>query len=390
MIKVYLILILIFIIICFCKNKTKTKESFEDFKYQPEELIYSCMNFDDGRDVHDCKEFSYKDIEEYFICEEIYGEGCNLHCKNKGEQNVDCIPKDYANEETTWGKFKKYCEENHINAKKIKDIEAVYAPLKQQYEDAIKEFNKKTEEYENQMFDYKLANYTYLEEQNNLNNTLLNNQNIKDYLTKYDEFIKLNPENDSELITTLAQEVNDLANDSTKVQEKERKETKLNLLKKYKEEMTALKSSDSGIDDYLNKRNSLVEPTLPVKPADNRVNETKKEFYRCSYASKCPSKGLLTLDQNLAYKNLGKLMFIVNHNDEIKKTLTDQFKCSFDTKNSCESKSGCLWSNKNVCMPKNMLCIYHNQQSNCNDEEYCSWRSTGLNDPFDCKLDQHL
>ena len=399
MIKIYLVLILIFLIICFCKKK-KIKENFE-IKYIPDNLVYSCMNFvDEFGTKHECKEFSVKNMENNFKCEEIWEEGCNKNCKNAGEKGVECIPKDYAAEETAWGKFKKYCESSSFNKEKISKIENEFAAKKEIFDKAVKEFNEKTKIYEKEIFEYKLKKFNFLEEQKSITKLIIDNPIIKEYLAINDEFRTLNPDNNSNLIDNLTNEVNDLLTNSNvaqfnnlqsssenesnlkamselknaddQVKQFDNKNKKLNRLKEIKDRLTELKDN-SKVKEYINKTNSLIEPVEPTKPNDLNIQDSKKEFYRCSYASKCPSKGLLTVDQNLGIKNLSRLLKIVNSNDPIRKTLTDQFKCNFDNKNSCNSNTDCLWINNSKCMPKNGLCLNYEKKDKCKNETYCEW-----------------
>ena len=324
-------------------------------KYIPENLIYSCMNFvDKSGNEHECKEFKAKDIENNLKCEEVYQQGCNQNCQNEGEKDVECIPKDYAAEETTWGKFKKFCESTEINKKKIDDIEKVYADKKDKFDKAVKDFNEETKKYEKDIFNFKLENYNYLEEKSKISKFIIDNPIIKEYLRFNDEFKILNPDNDSNLIDSLTDEVNDLLTNSNvtefnnlqsstsktdanlkkmrelksaddQVKQFDIKNKKLNRLKEVKDKLQELKEN-SKVKEYISKSNSLVEPVEPTKPSDLNIQDSKKEFYRCSYATKCPSKGLLTVEQNLGIKNLSRLLKVINSNEPIKKTLITQFK----------------------------------------------------------------
>ena len=182
---------------------------------------------------------------------------------------------------------------------------------------------------------------------------IIDNPIIKEYLGINDEFKTLNPDNDSNLIDNLTNEVNELLtstnvsqfnnlqsssesesnlkamselkNADDQVKQFDIKNKKLNRLKEIKDKLTELKEN-SKVKEYINKNNSLVEPVEPVKPSDLDIQDSKKEFYKCSYASRCPSKGLLTVDQNLGIKNLSRLLSVVNSNDPIRKTLINQLK----------------------------------------------------------------
>ena len=69
------------------------------------------------------------------------------------------------------------------------------------------------------------------------------------------------------------------------------------------------------VDDQITKVNTLKE----------NIKKVKKEFFIAAYPSKCPERGLVSINNNVALKNLSNLSKFANKN-RIKNTLIKQLK----------------------------------------------------------------
>ena len=85
----------------------------------------------------------------------------------------------------------------------------------------------------------------------------------------------------------------------------------------------------------------------------SELEDVKKEFYRVTFPTKCPTKGLVSIEKNVSVKNYARISEILydQNNSNIKDNFLKQIKCNYDNKTECTQKSYCKWES-NVCKAK--------------------------------------
>lgn len=366
MYKIYLIFLIFFIIILLCKNKKKNIiEKFSN-NNEIDNLIYSCMNIDDtsnnnsncwSRKVKDLKNpiNKYEGISVDYNCKADDEGYCNSGCKNEGEyssSSTPCIKKDFDINEPFWNRFKKWCESKSPNKNKIKRINDIYNPKRI-------EFEKNKKKYDNAMIDLdKLKQKFYISEYEYLDEKAKNKKNqiekekicksqtytkgtIKEYYQSCEEkFCKEKGSNScNDYCKTLKYNDGSIEKNYDNCDHMCRTEG-FNSCNDKREELgdifvSVTESKDSSPSPspateskkeiYERLKKELDDQITKVNILKENIKKVKKEFFIAAYPSKCPEKGLVSINNNVALKNLSNLTKFANKS-RIKNTLIKQLK----------------------------------------------------------------
>jgi hypothetical protein len=316
--KIYLIFLIILIIILLCKKKYKKLEKFSELNNPLlKGLILSCMN-DESDGYNECKEYSYEGLEyikgvgKDYECEVVNGK-CNSGCKEVGQFSRTltngCTKNDYNKDDSVWKKFKNYCENMKTNSTKIKQINDTYNPKREKFLKFKKKYKEAMKEYDSINEKYLIAKSRYF---NDLSKKKMkeieDSQNIEPFTTSTSP--SPSPSTSDSVPKTLEG--------------------------KYK-----------YYEDKINKKKE------EIKNIESELEVVKKEFYRVAFPTKCPTKGLVSIEKNVSVKNYARISEILydQNNSNIKDNFLKQVKCNYDNQTECTQKSYCKWES-NTCKSK--------------------------------------
>ena len=371
MYKIYLIFFIILIIILLCKNKNKNKK-VEKFTVsdQAQELIYSCMNVEDthnnnskcwSRKVGDLinPNNNYEGINVDYDCKPDSEGYCNSGCKNEGEYSSSdstCIKKDFDPEKSFWNRFKDWCESQPTNKQIIKKINDEYEPLKKEFEENKIKYDDEMKKLDELKEKYYISEYEYLDEKAKKKKNQIEKEKScksktytkadtgkKEYYPNCEEKFCIeknfnscndycktltyksgsnykNYDNCEHMCTT---EGFDSCND---------KREKLGDIFESVSENSDVNSGPSPSpavetkkEIYERLKKEVDDQITIVNVLKDKLKEVKKEFFVSAYPSKCPEKGLLSINNNVALKNLSNLAEFASK-EQIKTTLIKQLK----------------------------------------------------------------
>lgn len=276
--KIYLIFLIILIIILLCKKKYKKLEKFSESNNPLlKGLIFSCIN-DESDGYNECKEYSYAGLEyingvgKDYECKVVNGK-CSSGCKENGQYSRllpnGCSKNDYNENDSVWKKFKNYCENMKINSTKIKEINDYYNPKKEKFIKFKKKYKDAMKEYDSINEKYLIAKSRYF---NDLSKKKMkeieDSQNIEPFTTSPSPSPSPSPGTSDSIPKTL--------------------------VGKYKYFERKLNTKKEEIDNI-----------------KSEIEDVKKEFYRVAYPTKCPTKGLVSIEKNVSVKNLARVTEIL-------------------------------------------------------------------------------
>jgi len=279
--KIYLIFLIILIIILLCKKKYKKLEKFSESNNPlVKGLILSCMN-DESDGYNECKEYSYEGLEyikgvgKDYECKVVDGK-CSFGCKEVGQYSRllpnGCTKNDYNENDSVWKKFKNYCENMQINSTKIKEINDYYNPRKEKFIKFKKKYKDAMKEYDSINEKYLIAKSRYF---NDLSNQKMEELEKSQNVDLYEEFT-----------TSPSPSPSPGPGTSDSIPK--------TLVGKYKYFERKLNTKKEEIDNI-----------------KSEIEDVKKEFYRVAYPTKCPTKGLVSIEKNVSVKNLARVTEIL-------------------------------------------------------------------------------
>ena len=365
MYKIYLIFLIFFIIIQLCKNKKVEKFTVSD---KAQELIYSCMNVEDNlnnnsscwsRKVGDLLNpiNKYEGITVDYDCKPDSDGYCNSGCKNEGEYSSSdstCIKKDFDADKSFWNRFRDWCESQPVNKQIIKKINDDYEPKKNEFKENKIKYENETKKLEELKEKYYISEYEYLDEKAKKKKNQIEKEKKcksetytkadtgkKEYYPNCEEkfCIEKNFDSCNDYCKTLTYKSgsNDKNYDDCEhmcttegfSSCNDKRERLGDIFESVPENSNTNASPSPATETkreiYERLKKEVDDQITIVNVLKNKLKEVKKEFFIAAYPSKCPEKGLLSINNNVALKNLSNLAYIVDK-EQIKTTLIKQLK----------------------------------------------------------------